>query len=57
MELEWTKGILLDKRAEIAEAYSICDINGKEYMFIEWKNGDYQFAGRTPDYYVFERIK
>ena len=57
VELEWTKGILLDKRAEIAEAYSICDINGKEYMFIEWKNGDYQFAGRTPDYYVFERIK
>jgi len=55
VELEWTRGMLLDKRSEIAEAYNICNINGKEHLFIEWKSGDYQFGGRIPDYYVFER--
>ncbi len=53
--LEWTKGILLDKRAEVAEFYNIRNIEGKDYLFIEWKSGDYQFGGRTPEYYVFER--
>ncbi len=55
VSLEWTKGILLNKYAEKAEAYNICNIEGKDYMFIEWKSGDYVFGGRAPRYYVFVR--
>lgn len=55
--LEWTKGILLNKYAEKAEAYNICNIKGKDYMFMEWKSGDYQFGGRAPRHYVFEKAE
>lgn len=54
-DLEWTKGILLNKCTEVAELYNIKNIEGKDYLFIEWKSGDYYFGGRAPYYYVFER--
>lgn len=49
----WTKGFLLDTRHSIAEAYFVKEIDGNEYLFTEWKSGDYQFGGRKPDWYVF----
>lgn len=53
--LEWTKGILLDKHVELAEFYEFKTIDGHDYLFIEWKSGDYVFGGHTPKYYVFKR--
>jgi hypothetical protein len=46
---------LLDARNETAEAYSVKNINGKDYLFVEWKSGDYTFGGRKPYWYVFVR--
>ncbi|MBQ4575738.1 MAG: MerR family transcriptional regulator [Clostridia bacterium] len=51
----WTRGTLLDKRNQIAEAYTLMNIDGREYLFVEWKSGDYIFAKRAPLYYVFIR--
>ena len=53
---EWTKGYVLRKWNSTACAYKIKVINGAEYLFIEWKSGDYRWGGFDTDHYVFERI-
>jgi len=52
---EWTRGYLLRKWTKSACAYEIRQINGREYLFLEWKSGDYIYGGRDTNYYVFER--
>ena len=57
----WTKGYLLthagnpDGSQNTAEKYEIKIIGGIEYLFIEWKSGDYIWGGWDPTYYVFVR--
>ena len=51
----WTKGFVLDKLNVTASAYELREIDGEEYLFIEWKSGDYIYGGWKPSYYVFER--
>ena len=51
----WTKGYVLRKWNRTACAYKIHTIDNKEYLFIEWKSGDYIYGGMEPCYYVFER--
>lgn len=53
--ITWTKGKVLHKVDKTASAYEIKKINGKEYMFFEWKSGDYLFRGKAPAYYVLEK--
>ncbi len=50
----WTKGFLL--RNDLACAYEIQKIDGKDYLFMEWKSGDYVYGGRKPQYYVFTKV-
>ena len=49
----WTKDFIL--RKDLACAYEIRMIDEKEYLFVEWKSGDYVYGGRRPPYYVFTR--
>lgn len=51
----WTKGLVLNKREQTASAYEIKVIDGKEYLFLEWKSGDYSFGGGRINWYVFVR--
>jgi DNA-binding transcriptional MerR regulator len=52
----WTKNYVLKRfDFDTAEKYEIKTIDGKEYLFIEWKSGDYIWGGRDPAYYVFVR--
>ncbi|MBQ8216036.1 MAG: MerR family transcriptional regulator [Clostridia bacterium] len=51
----WTKGLILNKRSKTASAYFIKEINGQEYLFREWKSGDYSFGGGRAYWYVFTR--
>lgn len=53
--ISWTKGLTLQHNAKLAPAYEIHRINGCDYLFIEWKSGDYVFGKRKPYYYVFNR--
>lgn len=55
LELHWTAGYLLDRKNAVAEAYVVQKIDGADYLFVEWKSGDYQFGGMMPQWYVFER--
>ncbi len=49
----YTKGFLL--RKDLACAYEIRMIDGMEYLFMEWKSGDYVYGGKNPPYYVFTK--
>ncbi len=51
----WTKSYVLCHLSEVAQKYDIKKIAGCEYLFIEWKSGDYIFGGFKPHYYVFRR--
>ena len=33
----WTKGLVLNRREKTASAYEIKTIDGREYLFKEWK--------------------
>lgn len=51
----WTKGYVLRKWNNTACEYEIRTVDGKDYMIIEWKSGDYRWGGFPTDYYVFVR--
>ena len=38
-----------------AEEYQIKSIDGKDYLLVQHKSGDYFYGGMTPHWYVFER--
>ena len=38
-----------------AAKYRIIEMNGTEYLFMEWKMGNYIYGGMKPDHYVFRR--
>lgn len=49
----WTKNYLLRKWNWSACEYEIRIVDGKDYMIIEWKSGDYRYGGYDTNYYVF----
>ena len=54
--LKWTRGYMLNLYDKFASAYTIKIIDGKEYLIIEWKTGDYQFSKDARVYwYIMER--
>ncbi|MBR1421827.1 MAG: hypothetical protein IJ571_00070 [Ruminococcus sp.] len=54
---KWTKGVILNLHRTTAADYHIKEINGSEYLFMEWKMGNYIYGGMKPDIYVFKREK
>jgi bla regulator protein BlaR1 len=52
----WTKGKIISKQEKTTSNYDIRDINGKTYLFMQWKSGDYVFRGMEPYYYVLEKV-
>ncbi len=51
----WTKGYVLRKFNSTACAYEIRREDGREFLIIEWKSGDYRYGGFDTNYYVFVR--
>lgn len=51
----WTKGYMLRYWNHTACAYEIVTVEGRDYMIIEWKSGDYRWGGYDTNYYVFVR--
>ncbi|HEY9061903.1 MAG TPA: copper amine oxidase N-terminal domain-containing protein [Pseudobacteroides sp.] len=49
----WTKGYIGLENSEFISAYAITTINGKTFMIVEHKNGDYVRTGNISEYYVF----
>jgi len=54
--LTWTKGIIMHQGDQTASKYVIKEINGEEYLFFEWKSGDYSIRGQKPYYYVLKKV-
>ena len=52
---KWTCGKLIDIRRSTAASYDLRVINGIDYLFVEWKMGNYQYGGRDPEHYVLVR--
>ena len=51
----WTKGLTLSDASRTACAYELVTLGGREYLFVEWKSGDYSFGGGRVYWYIFER--
>jgi tRNA A-37 threonylcarbamoyl transferase component Bud32 len=49
---DWTKGLLLNKEDRTAESYSIREIGGTNYLFMQWKSGEYTLLHKEPSFYV-----
>jgi len=53
---KWTKGVVTHSGDRTAERYEIRKIDGKTYMFYEWKSGDYTIKHKKPEYYVLKKM-
>lgn len=53
--LRYTKGFVLNDSEKTAEEYQIKKFNGRDFLFVQHKSGDYIYGGMTPHWYVFER--
>lgn len=51
-ETKWTKGYVWGGDDTISE-YVIKQLNGKTFMFIQFKNNDYTVRGQKPNYFVY----
>ncbi|HOH28696.1 MAG TPA: SdpI family protein [Candidatus Hydrogenedentes bacterium] len=51
----WSKGCLWDSGDKTLSKYEIRKVEGNEYMFLEWVNGDVIDRGAKPSYYVLVR--
>lgn len=52
--LHWTKGRVIDNVYDFTSSnYKIIHKDNHNYLFFEWKNGDYIYGKRKPKYYVF----
>ncbi len=53
--LEYTEGKILNRDRGVCEEYEIREVEGREYLFCQWKSGDYVYGGRIAGDYVFVR--
>lgn len=52
---KWSKGVLLDSTKSTVSQYTFKTIDSVEYMFLEWKMGNYVYGGMPPSYYVLKK--
>ena len=53
--LNWTRGAIINPGEKTAASYKIRNIDGTNYMFMEWKNGDYILFHSKPALYVLRQ--
>lgn len=53
--IRYTKGFVLNDKEMTAEEYRVESLQGKDYLFVQHKSGDYVYGGLTPHWYVFDR--
>lgn len=51
----WMKGYVICSPRSTASKYIIQEIDHVQYLFVQWKSGDYSFGGNEPYWYVFRR--
>jgi serine/threonine protein kinase/tetratricopeptide (TPR) repeat protein len=53
--LTWTRGEIINPGERTAASYEIRNLAGTNFMFVEWKNGDYILFHSKPGLYVLRR--
>jgi len=53
--LTWTKGVVIHSGDKTAAKYEIKKIGDNQYLFLEWKSGDYTIRHMKPKYYVLKK--
>jgi hypothetical protein len=53
---KWTKNHVINGEEMTNSSYVIYVHEGIEYLFLEWKSGDYIYRDMKPYYYVFRRM-
>ena len=53
--INYTKGLVINRSSLTAEKYIIKTFDGKDYLLVQHKSGDYSYGGYEPCWYVFER--
>ncbi len=51
----WTKGVVIHPGEKTASTYEIKKIGDNDYLFLEWKSGDYTIRHMKPKYYVLKK--
>lgn len=51
----WMNGYVICNPRSTASLYRIRKIGRAEYLFVQWKSGDYSYGGDKPYWYVFRR--
>lgn len=51
----WVTGYVICNPRPTTSRYMIRRIENTDYLFVQWKSGDYSFAGDEPYWYVFRR--
>lgn len=54
-DIAWTKGALLLSTMDVVMPYRLETIDGRQTLWIEWRNGDVIYGGEKPWYYVLVR--
>lgn len=55
--LSWSGHYIINSNQETVSECLIKEMNGKTYMFYEWKSGDYIYRDMKPSYYVLIKNK
>lgn len=53
---QWTKGLILDQNNHVASEIKLKNKDGKTYMIVDWKSGDYIYSGVVKVCYIFEKM-
>jgi predicted Ser/Thr protein kinase len=53
--LTWTKGVFINKGEKTAASYETRNFDGTNYLFVQWKNGDYILFHSNPSYFVLRQ--
>jgi hypothetical protein len=53
--LTWTRGVIINPGERTAAGYEIRNLAGTNFMFVEWKNGDYILFHSKPGLYVLRQ--
>ena len=52
----WTKGAIMHTGDRSASHYEIKELVGTNFMFLEWKAGEYTYLRAKPSFYVLRKI-
>ncbi|WP_111947667.1 M56 family metallopeptidase [Clostridium tetanomorphum] len=53
----WSKDLIICLYDKTVSKYYIKSIDNEEYIFLQWKSGDYSFRNMSPFYYVLKKVK